>query len=121
MTDTTTQTKIAAPWVLGAIWENSADGGIDDANLSASDGTAISVFGPHVKEKAHLIAAAPALYEALEAFASCPRIARSTGWAEANEPWSDDKVILGIDDDWHLTVGMIRCARAALRLARGEG
>ena len=96
MTDITTQTKIAAPWTLGVLWERAADGGIDDANVSASDGTAISIFGPHAKEKAHLIAAAPALYEALSVVVS----------NKHNEYW---------------TVEEQEAAHAALRLARGEG
>lgn len=62
-----------------------------------------------VKANARLIAAAPEMMEALEAFAQ----------AEKTHPWPDDKILIGYDG-WSLTVGMVRAARAALVKAKGE-
>jgi hypothetical protein len=108
MTETTP--KIAAPWTFGVLWEHAADGGIDDANVSASDGTAISIFGPHAKEKAHLIAAAPALYEALEA------MLRGFGLSNYSDAELESEAAKG-----NQAAEFFLRSRDALALARGEG
>jgi hypothetical protein len=58
------------------------------------------------------------LLAALKAFASCP-IVRATERAEREYPWPDSRVLMGLDD-WHLTVGMVRAARAAIAKAEGK-
>lgn len=61
--------------------------------------------------------AAPDMLEALRAFADI-RIERATEWAEQNEPWPDDRRLVGYDN-WYLTVGMVKAVRAALAKATG--
>lgn len=62
---------------------------------------------------AHLIAAAPALYEALEPFANV--------YEETCDDERDDRSLWDHAAAMGITIGDLRAAAAALRLARGEG
>lgn len=117
MTDTNEWTP--GPWKCfvshdtGVMRVNPVKGGLVVAECSTRN-----PFDAEQEANARLIAAAPDLAEALEAFASV-RIERATANSEATNPHPDGHIIFGVDN-WYLTVGMVRKARAALAKARGE-
>lgn len=98
------------PWRLNCLGVFAGDGSLENDRVVVALGARASA---EEVANARLIAAAPALYEALEPFAKAAEIKLCGEWA-------DDKHFGQTDVGFYLTFGDLRKALAALSLALGE-